>query len=220
MKRITTASILVVLVASALAAQTSGIWEPEMQISVKAVGSPRVSPDGKKVVYAVSEAVMTSDKSEFVSQLWMGDVATKKNVQLTFGEKSSSNPKWSPDGNWIAFTSNRKDNKNNIYLLSANGGEAEPLTEVKSGVSNFEWAPDGRSIAFTMTDAKTDEEEKNDKAKNDFRWVDENLKMARLYVVAVQKDATHCQGLPLSILLRQENDHETNQDSIYSCCPR
>ena len=40
MKRITTASILVVLVASALAAQTSPIWEPEMQINVKAVGSP------------------------------------------------------------------------------------------------------------------------------------------------------------------------------------
>ena len=85
MKRITTVSMLVVLVASAVAAQTSPVWEPEMQINVKAVGSPRVSPDGKKVVYAVSEAVMTSDKSEFVTQLWMGDIATKKNVQLTFG---------------------------------------------------------------------------------------------------------------------------------------
>jgi len=189
MRRITTASILVVLVTSAIVAQTSTIWEPEMQINVKAVGSPRISPDGKKVVYTVSEAVMTSEKSEFVTQLWMGDIATKKNMQLTFGDKSSSNPKWSPDGNWIAFTSNRKDNKNNIYLLSANGGEAEPITEVKSGVNNFEWAPDGRSIAFTMSDAKTEEEEKNDKAKNDFRWMDENLKMSRLYLVSIQKDA-------------------------------
>ena len=189
MKRITTAAMLLVLVASALAAQTNTVWDPEMQINVKAVGSPRVSPDGKKLVYTVSEAVMTSDKSEYVTQLWMGDIESKKNMQLTFGDKSSTNPKWSPDGNWIAFTSNRKDNKNNLYLLSANGGEAEPLTDVKSGVSNFEWSPDGRSIAFTMTDAKTDDEEKNDKAKNDFRWVDENLKMSRLYVVAVQKDA-------------------------------
>jgi dipeptidyl aminopeptidase/acylaminoacyl peptidase len=189
MRRITTASILVVLVASALAAQTATVWEPEMQINLKAVGSPRVSPDGKRIVYTVSEALMTSDKSEYVTQIWMGDIAAKKNMQLTFGDKSSSNPKWSPDGNWIAFTSNRKDNKNNIYLLSANGGEAEPITDVKSGVSNFEWAPDGRSLAFTMTDAKTEDEEKNDKAKNDFRWVDENQKMSRLYLVSIQKDA-------------------------------
>jgi dipeptidyl aminopeptidase/acylaminoacyl peptidase len=189
MKRIVTASIFLVLVASVIAAQTSTIWEPEMQINIKAVGSTRVSPDGKKIVYTVSEAVMTSDKSEYVSQLWMGDVDSKKNMQLTFGDKSSTNPKWSPDGNWIAFTSNRKENKNNLYLLSVNGGEAEPLTDVKSGISNFEWSPDGRSIAFTMTDAKTEDEEKNDKAKNDFRWVDENLKMSRLYVVSLQKDA-------------------------------
>nr|AXK90333.1 acetyl xylan esterase superfamily [uncultured Pyrinomonas sp.] len=119
----------------------------------------------------------------------MATVASKQNTQLTFGDKSSTNPKWSPDGNWIAFTSNRKDNKNNLYVLNANGGEAEALTDVKSGVANFEWSPDGRSIAFTMSDPKSDEEEKNDKAKNDYRWVDENLKMSRLYVIALQKNA-------------------------------
>src|SRR5262245_61475267 len=119
----------------------------------------------------------------------MATIATRQNSQITFGDKSSTNPKWSPDGNWIAFTSNRKDNKNNLYLLSLNGGEAEALTDVKSGVTNFEWSPDGRSIAFTITDPKTEEEEKNDKARNDFRWVDENLKMSRLFVIALQKDA-------------------------------
>ncbi len=137
----------------------------------------------------MSEAVTTADKSEFVTQIWIANLDTKQNFQLTFGDKSSSNPKWSPDGNWVAFTSNRKDNKNNLYLLSINGGEAEPLTDVKTGVGNFEWAPNGRSIAFTMTDAKSDDEEKNDKAKNDFRWVDENIKLSRLYVINVQKDS-------------------------------
>ena len=172
------------------AAQASApAWDPEMQLKLKAVGSPRVSPDGKRIVYTVSEAVTTPEKSEFVTQIWLATIDTKHNLQITFGEKSSTNPKWSPDGNWIAFTSNRKDNKNNLYLLSLNGGEAEPLTEVKSGVSDFAWSPDGRSIAFTMTDPKSEEEEKNDKAKNDFRWVDENLKMSRLYVLAIQKDA-------------------------------
>jgi Tol biopolymer transport system component len=186
MKYLATTLTLIVLCASAAMAQT---WEPEMQLKLKAVGSPRVSPDGKRMVYTVNEAVTTPDKSEFVTQIWLANLDTKQNVQLTIGEKSSTNPKWSPDGNWIAFTSNRKDNKNNLYLLNLNGGEAEPLTEVKSGVSNFAWSPDGRSIAFTMTDAKTEEEEKNDKGKNDYRWIDENVKLSRLYLITIQKDA-------------------------------
>jgi dipeptidyl aminopeptidase/acylaminoacyl peptidase len=189
MKFLTTVSIVVVLLTAGAMAQTSPVWDPDMQLKVKAVGSPRVSPDGKKVVYTVNEAVMTPEKSEFVTQIWLATIATKQNLQITFGEKSSTNPKWSPDGNWIAFTSNRKDNKNNLYLLSLKGGEAEALTDVKSGVANFDWSPDGRSIAFIMSDPKSEEEEKNDKARNDFRWVDENLKMSRLYVLPVQKDA-------------------------------
>ena len=186
MKSLATALSLIILLAATATAQT---WDPEMQLKFKAVGTPRVSPDGKRVVYTVNEAVMTADKSEFVTQIWLANIATKQNIQLTFGEKSSTNPKWSPDGNWIAFTSNRKDNRNNLYVLSLNGGEAEPLTDGKSGVINFAWSPDGRSIAFTMTDPKTEDEEKNDKGKNDWRWVDENVKLARLYVMSVQKDA-------------------------------
>ncbi len=171
--------------ASAQAQQT---WTPEMQVKTKAIGAPQVSPDGKRVVYTVNEAVMTAEKSEFVTQIWLAN--TDGNAfQITYGEKSSTNPKWSPDGNWLAFTSNRKDNKNNLYLLRLNGGEAEPLTDVKSSVANFDWSPDGRWIAFTSADKKSDDEEKNDKGKNDFRFVDENQKMSRLYVVSVSKGA-------------------------------
>ena len=177
---------LIVLSSVFTTAQTT--WTPEMQVKTKAVGGPRISPDGKRVVYTVNEAVMTADKSEFVTQIWMASTDGKENYQVTFNEKSSANPKWSPDGNWIAFTSNRKDNKNNLYILRVNGGEAEQATEVKSSVSDFEWSPDGRWVAYSSSDAKSDDEDKNDKGRNDFRWIDENIKMARLYVIPVAKD--------------------------------
>ena len=69
------------------------------------------------------------------------------------------------------------------------GGEAEQVTDEKGGVSAFEWSPDGQSFAFVMRDAKSEAEEKADKEKRDWRTLDEQVKMNRLYVVPVAKGA-------------------------------
>ncbi len=85
----------------------------------------------------------------------------------------------------IAFTSGRSG-KNNLYVLRLVGGEAEQVTDVKSAVGSFAWSPDGRQLAFLMRDAQTEDEEKGAKGKDDSRWIDENVKMNRLYVMNLQ----------------------------------
>ena len=168
--------------------RAQGSWTPEQELKVKAVGAVRVSPDGKKVAYTVSDAVMTPDKSEFVSQIWVANSDGSGGVQLTYAEKSSANPRWSPDGTRLAFTSSRSG-KSNLYVLRLVGGEAEQLTDVKSGVGAFAWSPDGTRIALLLRDAASDDDEKNTKGKDDWRWVDESVKLSRLNVINLDKDA-------------------------------
>jgi dipeptidyl aminopeptidase/acylaminoacyl peptidase len=169
-------------------AQTKNNWSPEQCLKLKNITAVRVSPDGNKVLYTVREAVMTDDRSEYVNQVWLCNADGNNPIQLTRGDKNSSNPKWSPDGKWIAFTSSR-DSKTNLYMLPVNGGESEKITDVKSNVGEYEWSPDGKAIAFLMIDAADDKEEKNKKAKNDWYFMDEEIKQTRLFVVwPVKKD--------------------------------
>ena len=163
-------------------------WTPEEMMKVKMVGAAQVSPNGKRVIYSVTSAVMTEDKSEYLTQLWMAAADGSGSYPFTFGEKSATNPMWAPSGLWVAFASSRSG-KNNIWLIRADGGEAEQLTDVKTGVGGFLWSPDGTQIAFTMTDPAADQEEKDKKAKNDAWVVGENDKTSHLWVVPVARDA-------------------------------
>ena len=170
-------------------AQSKVSWSPEECMKMKNISSVRVSPDGKKVVYAVREAVMTNDRSEYVNQVFLCNADGSNTIQLTKGDKNNSNPKWSPDGNRVAFVSNR-DGKNNLYLISLNGGEAEKITDVKTGMNNFDWSPDGKMIAYIMTDAASDNDEKSKKEKNDWYYYDDSVQQNRLYVLWVNENDT------------------------------
>ena len=183
-----TLTLLSLLSVAIVSAQSSTAnWTAESEMTVKNIGPVRVSPDGKHVTYAVSSAVMTPEKSEYVSQIWVSKIDGSGVMQLTFAEKPSSDPQWSPDSRSLAFTSSRSG-KTNLYVIRLDGGEAEQITDVKSGVTSFLWAPDGKRIAFVMRDAATDDEEKNNKGKDDWRWVDESVKINRLYVINLEKD--------------------------------
>jgi dipeptidyl aminopeptidase/acylaminoacyl peptidase len=164
-------------------------WTPEAMMHVKTVANVQVSPDGHRVVFTVTEAIMTDDKSANLTHIHMANIDSSDARQMTYGDKSCTSPQWSPDGRWIAFTSERSG-KQNIWLLRADGGEAHQVTDVKTRVSSFRWSPESTQIAFIMPDALTADEEKAQKGKNDAQVVDEHFKMSRLWVIPIKKDAS------------------------------
>ena len=180
---------LVILVAvPAIDAQNDRGWTPDVLLKVKRVGAVVPSPDGTRAAFVVGVPVTDGEKSEYVSQIHVANADGTGGFQLTYGEKSSTSPKWAPDGQTIAFLSGRAENKTNVFRIRVNGGEAEQLTSEKGSITSFEWAPDGRRIAFTMTDPKSDDEEKAAKEKRDARVLDENEKLAGLYLLTIEKN--------------------------------
>ncbi|MGA8743611.1 MAG: DPP IV N-terminal domain-containing protein, partial [Terracidiphilus sp.] len=77
----------------------------DQSLEMHSVGSPKISPDGKRVVY---EQTRTNwDANAFETDLWIADVATGERRQLTTAGHSCNSAEWSPDGKWIAFASDR-----------------------------------------------------------------------------------------------------------------
>jgi len=156
------------------------VWSPKESMKIKSISQTDISYDGKMVAYVIREPVMDDEKSEYLSQIWLTNVSSKENVQYTFNLKSSSSPKFSPDGKNLAFLSSRSG-KNQIWIISTSGGEARKLTKEEKGVRSINWSPDGRNISFLKNDDDTEEEIKSKKNKTDVILVDKNFKYSHIY---------------------------------------
>lgn len=158
----------------------------EQVLSLKQVGSPTVSPDGRSVVYSVT----STDWKEngYDTELWLAR-AGEAPFQLTRTPKgSSTSPRWSPDGRWIGFLADRGD-KTQVFVISAAGGEAQAITKEEEGVSVFEWSPDGKRLALL----RNNPESKADKARKEkygaWAFDDEEYQLAHLWVVDFRLDS-------------------------------
>src|SRR4029453_11024817 len=135
------------------------------------------------VAYVVTKIDRAQNRRN--SSIWM--VATdgsRPPWQFTTSPQSSNSPRWSPDGKWLAFLSSRpaeatpaasqpatsspptEQPRNQVYLLSMNGGEARRLTTLKNGVSTFRWSPDGSRMVVVSRigpgDSRTESRERSD----------------------------------------------------------
>ena len=125
------------------------------------IADPQISPDGSRVAFVRVWVNQKADRYE--SALWMVPTGGGSPRQISAGPRDGS-PRWSTDGKTLAFIrSAEKEGRPQppqIYVLSLDGGEARPLTDLPKGAGGFEWSPDGKTIAFSVTDDGKKEPEK------------------------------------------------------------
>ncbi|HYR51213.1 MAG TPA: S9 family peptidase [Candidatus Dormibacteraeota bacterium] len=119
---------------------------PEDLLQLQFVDAVAVSPDGSRAVYQVRS--IDPEKDGYESHLWIVPMQGGEPRRLTFGEQKNGSAAWSPDGRTIAFVSDRRDKKQQIYKLSLEGGEAERLTDLDGRIGGLAWSPDGSKISF------------------------------------------------------------------------
>jgi dipeptidyl aminopeptidase/acylaminoacyl peptidase len=125
----------------------------------KTPSSAAISPDGTTVAWAV--------RTGESSQIHLSDVANpdpaKEKIVGTgsiANDCGSSEPKWSPDGQLLAFVSNctadvGKSGQDQVFLWSKQTGESKQLTRLVGGIDSLAWSPDGKAIAFLFVENAT-----------------------------------------------------------------
>jgi dipeptidyl aminopeptidase/acylaminoacyl peptidase len=174
-------------------ANTKEPWKTEDIIFAETVApQTRISPDAKWLAWVKSTG--DKEKDVRVSNLMLSSLLDKTEIQLTRGVDNNGSPQWSPDGQLIAFTSNRARHGAKpdsapvqIWLINPRGGEPWPLTELARAPRRVDWL-DQDTIIFSAEEDPALYEQEMKRKKDDSEIVDDSEHTApvRLYKIGVK----------------------------------
>lgn len=119
----------------------------ERSWQIQRLGTPTISPDGSRIVAPVTRFDMAQDRG--FTDLWIWNADGSGQRPLTTHASNDGAPVFSPDGRFVAFTSQRDDDKApQLYVIAIDGGEARRLTSLATGVQSPKWFADGSRLAF------------------------------------------------------------------------
>lgn len=131
--------------AEASVAQPEKAFQAEDIFLHRQIKSAQASPQRNEVVCDVLRIEREDDA--YRSALWVLDVDGRREPrQLTAGTALDTQPEWSPDGQCIAFLSDRAGGAPQPFLIDREGGEARALPELPQGAESIAWSPDGQSL--------------------------------------------------------------------------
>src|SRR5713226_6195235 len=151
---------------------------------IREVSDPQLSPDGQWVAYTVKTALLKEDKSE--ERIWRVPMGGGEPVPMSAEGVSSTHPRWSPDGKYLAFLSARNEGKTQVWLLNRAGGEAQRLTDTPQNVDDFAWSPDSTRLVLILRDPSEEElaaARSKDKEKEDASDKDKKPKTKKPWVI-------------------------------------
>jgi len=113
--------------------------------------SPSWSPDGKQIVFGARRDGHFENEFGITEEIYVIDADGDNEQRLTENRNNDWDPVWSPDGERIAFASDRKGDfvSFDIYVMDADGGNQQKLVNNRGWDSSPSWSPDSQRIAFT-----------------------------------------------------------------------
>jgi dipeptidyl aminopeptidase/acylaminoacyl peptidase len=124
-------------------------YSASLAVSLQLASDIHVSPDGERVIFNV--APIGHEETIPTSQLWIADVNDQVNARpFTHSRSNNTSPRWSPDGQRIAFLSDRTHRGTaQLYVMHVDGGEPGQITSIERGLELVEWTPDGHYVTAT-----------------------------------------------------------------------